>query len=164
MYLVYKHACKLYCRPWILWIGLVSTSRNLHVKMVVLKWGSGTKKVIKDILLFHTTILIYPIQISHLYSQFPIAPVYLRWRIWSQNVANDMLCKHYILHYWYLVVIFVSCKYTIVQTTTHWCKLVRWQKKFTSLGSCNFKGVNNSNNFQDLDMNHCISAQYYLLF
>ena len=97
---------------------------------------------------------------------FPIAPVYfyLHWRIWSQNVANDMLCKHYILHYWYLVVIFVSCKYTIVQTTTHWCKLVRWQKKFTSLGSCNFKGVNNSNNFQDLDMNHCISAQYYLLF
>ena len=156
MYLVYKHTCKLYCRPWILWIGLVSASRNLHVKMVVLKWGSGTKKVIT----YHN----YHLPHTNKPPLFPIAPVYLHWRIWNQNVANDMLCKHYILHHWYLVVIFVSCKYTIVQTTTHWCKLVRWQKKFTLLGSCNFEWVNNSNNFQDLDMNHCISAQYYLLF
>ena len=48
----------------------------------------------------------------------------------------------------------------VVEQTTHWCQLVRHQKKFTLLGCCIFKVVTDSTNFLELHM-FLLNTTYY---
>ena len=70
---------------------------------VALASSAPLKIVITDILLFHTTILIYPIKLSHLYFQFPLL----------QFIIKTLLMICYVNTTYYIIGIWLSYLYHV---------------------------------------------------